>query len=201
MSYAMNDGRTALTPGFADPVLDSQACFRAVLDAMARPGTIHRVHAPIEPPPPLHRATAAVLLTLVDGETPLWLDPQASAAAAWIAFHCGAPTAAIDRSAFALALAPFATFDFTTFDAGSHDGPEDGATVILQVAALGEGAALLLDGPGIETTAHLTVAGLPPGLIESWGANAARFPQGVDLILCAGDQLAALPRTVRIREG
>ena len=27
------------------------------------------------------------------------------------------------------------------------------------------------------------------------------FPRGIDLILCAGDTLAALPRSVTVREG
>ncbi len=75
-------------------MLDSQACFRAVLDAMARPGTVHTPGTPAEPPAPLHRATAAALLTLVDVDTPLWLDDEAAAAADWIAFHCGAPLCA-----------------------------------------------------------------------------------------------------------
>ncbi len=77
-------------PGFADPVGDAQAIFRAVLDAMARPGKLHQVGAGLAAPAPLDCATAAVLLTLIDNETPLWVDPVADAARAWLAFHCGA---------------------------------------------------------------------------------------------------------------
>ena len=184
-----------LYPGFADPVLDSQACFRAVLDAMARPGTIHAVAAPLEPPPPLDRATAAALLTLADGETPLWLDPAAAAAGEWVAFHCGAPAASLEQAAFALALGAVA---LERMQAGSDEAPELGATVILQVAGLGSGAALQLEGPGLSGPATLLVEGLPAGFVTAWAANRGRFPRGVDMVLCAGDRLAALPRTVRI---
>ncbi|HZF78124.1 MAG TPA: phosphonate C-P lyase system protein PhnH [Acetobacteraceae bacterium] len=48
---------------------------------------------------------------------------------------------------------------------------------------------------------RLLVGGLPPGFVAAWGANRARFPRGIDVILCAGDRVAALPRTVRIEEG
>ncbi len=185
-------------PGFADPVLDSQACFRAVLDAMSRPGTIHTVTSPASPPPPLDRATAAALLTLVDIDTPLWLDDGAEAAAEWIAFHCGAPRAAIDAAAFGVALAPVPLAGLT---AGSDDGPEDGATLILQLPALGHGRTFVLDGPGLAAPTRFSAVGLPPGFVAEWAANHARFPRGVDLILCAGDRLAAFPRTLRIQEG
>src|SRR5581483_12345526 len=55
---------TLLQPGFAEPVAGAQACFRAVLDAMARPGCIRRAGIDLSPPSPLAPATAAVLLTL-----------------------------------------------------------------------------------------------------------------------------------------
>ena len=184
-------------PGFADPVHDSQACFRAVLDAFARPGTLHAVAAPDGPPPPLHRATAAALLTLLDADTPLWWDDGAAAAAPWIAFHCGAPRAGLGDAAFVLALGPV---PLDALRAGTDDAPEDGATLILQVAALGEGRALRLSGPGLQHPAPFAAAGLPDGFVAEWARNRARFPRGVDVVLCAGDRLAALPRTVLIEE-
>ena len=40
--------------------------------------------------------SAAVLLTLADHETPLWLDPAFAGARDWVAFHCGAAFAPAD---------------------------------------------------------------------------------------------------------
>jgi hypothetical protein len=44
------------------------------------------------------------------------------------------------------------------------------------------------------------VDGAPLGFLAAWQANRARVPRGVDVILCAGERLAALPRTVAIAE-
>jgi len=186
-----------LHPGFADPVLDSQACFRAVLDAMSRPGQIAALAFP-DPPPPLDPATAAVLLTLVDAETPVWLDGAASAAREWVAFHCGATPAPPMQAMFGVALHPV---PLAGFQAGTDDAPELGATLVLQVAALGRGRKLRLSGPGIATVATLLVDGLAEGFVAEWATNHALFPRGIDLILCAGTQVAALPRSVQVMEG
>ena len=83
------------------------------------------------------------------------------------------------------------------FDWGSHDGPETSATLIVQVESFGSGPAMQLAGPGLEhpTTVRL---GLPQGVEALWRPNHAAFPRGVDVILCAGSALAALPRSVRM---
>jgi alpha-D-ribose 1-methylphosphonate 5-triphosphate synthase subunit PhnH len=190
-------------PGFADPVRDAQACFRAVLEAMARPGTRHPAGAGLAAPAPLHPATAAVLLTLVDAETALWIAPAFAAAQDWIGFHCGtAPIAAIGA---ALATAGFVLADalppLATLATGSDEAPEAAATMILQVAALGAGRTLRLDGPGLREPATLAVDGLPDGFVAAWADNHVQFPRGIDIILCSGTTVAALPRTVRIAEG
>ena len=186
----------ALSSGFTDPVTDAQRCFRSVLDAMARPGQVHRVTG-VEPPAPLCAAAGAVLLTLVDHETRLWLEPDADAARDWIAFHCGAPFSDPSRAVFALALS---LPDLTALPAGTHEMPETAATVILQVASLTSGRRYRLTGPGLRTAAILAVDGLPADFAARWRDNHALFPRGIDLILCAGDRLAALPRSVTIEE-
>ena len=183
------------SPGFADPVHDSQACFRAVLDAMSRPGRVYTVATGVDAPAPLDPATASVLLTLLDAETPLFLDPALHPARDWIAFHCGAPFAQPGHAAFGAGLS---LPDLSPFPAGTDDDPEDGATLVLQLPSLHDGPALRLTGPGVDGSAILRPAGLPADFAARWAANHALFPRGADLILCAGTALAALPRSVRV---
>lgn len=186
---------TFVHPGFDDPVRESQMVFRAILDAMAKPGRIHKVMAPAAPPPPLDRATAAVLLTLVDGETSLWMDDKASAARDWAAFHCGSTLTTSAQAKFAVAID---AIPVSTFWPGTDEEPESSTTLILQVGPLGDGSPYQLDGPGLASPATLAVSGLSENFQTEWQENRKLFPRGIDIILCGGDYLAALPRTVRL---
>jgi alpha-D-ribose 1-methylphosphonate 5-triphosphate synthase subunit PhnH len=183
-------------PGFADPVAGAQACFRAVLDAMSRPGSRHQVGAGLTPPASLDPATAAVLLTLIDRETPLWLAPGLAAATDWIAFHCGA-TSCADPAAAGFVVTTNLP-DLAGLAAGSDDAPENSATIIVQIAGFDHGQTLHLAGPGLREPVALTAAGLPDDFATQWAANHALYPRGIDLILCAGHDLVALPRSVAI---
>jgi alpha-D-ribose 1-methylphosphonate 5-triphosphate synthase subunit PhnH len=189
-----------LAPGFGDPVADAQGCFRALLDAMSRPGLVRRVPAEVRPPGALAPAAAAVVLALADAATPVWTDAGADAAA-WLAFHAGCPLVASPAGAsFVLACGAPPLLD--SLDHGTDEEPHHSATLVAQVEALEGGrGGWRLTGPGIETEHRLRVAGLPEGFAAQWAANRAAFPRGVDVILCAGRDLAALPRTVAIEEG
>jgi alpha-D-ribose 1-methylphosphonate 5-triphosphate synthase subunit PhnH len=190
----------ALSPGLADPVADAQGCFRAVLDAMSRPGSVRRVPADVRPPAPLVPAAAAVLLTLADAATPVWTDAGPDAAA-WLAFHAGCPLATSPEDA-AFVLACGSPPSLGVLVQGTDEEPHRSATLIAQVAALEAGSGgWRLRGPGIEAEHRLRVSGLPSDFAVRWGANRAAFPRGVDLVLCAGREVAALPRTTAIEEG
>lgn len=190
-----------LAPGFADPVRDAQGCFRAVLDAMSRPGRVHRVPAAgLGPPPPLGVAAAAVLLTLADAATPVWTDAGENAAS-WLAFHAGCPIAATPAEA-AFVLVCGAPPPLASLAQGTEEEPHASATLIVQAAALEAGSGWRLRGPGIEAEHRLRVlGGLADDFLAQWSANRALFPRGVDLVLCAGHDLAALPRTTAVGEG
>jgi alpha-D-ribose 1-methylphosphonate 5-triphosphate synthase subunit PhnH len=195
MSMSSPDAMGTIFPGFADPVLDAQAAFRAVLQAMSRPGQVQRVPLLPEPPPGLSPAAAAVLLALVDAETGLRLaaGPQAEG---WVRFHCGAPFAPAGAAAFVLDPAA----GLLDLDPGTEEEPERGASLILEVAGLEESGGWRLTGPGIRDEHRLLVRGAPAGFLADWAANRGRAPRGVDVILCAGDRIAALPRSVAIAE-
>lgn len=189
--------------GFAAPVLDGQATFRAVMDAMARPGTVRKLAPGANPPAPLAATAAAIALTLCDHDTPVWLDPAlkgGEAVSAWLSFQTGAPLAHTPADAhFALIAEPATMIALDNFAQGSQDYPDRSTTLILQVETLDAGVPLILEGPGIEKAARLAPGPMPRHFTEQWKQNNARFPRGVDVILAAPGALACLPRTTRIQ--
>lgn len=189
----------SLLPGFADPVAGAQESFRAILEAMSRPGRVLRAGAGLDAPEPLHPATAAVLLTLADADTPLCHDAGASAEA-WLRFHAGCPiVAAPDTARFVLACGEPPRL--AALDAGTDEAPDASATLILQLRDLREGQGWRLRGPGIATEHRLLAEGAPAWFAAAWEAQLRGFPRGVDVILCAGDRIAALPRGIALGEG
>jgi alpha-D-ribose 1-methylphosphonate 5-triphosphate synthase subunit PhnH len=90
--------------------------------------------------------------------------------------------------------------DLSLLSAGSHESPESSATLILQIAALGQGPQYRLSGPGLREPVMLAAVGLPANFAETWRQNHALYPRGVDIVLCAGKWVTALPRSVSIEE-
>lgn len=191
--------------GFAQPGHDAQQVFRAVLEALSRPGRVQTIPAPIVEalePPGLGRAATAALLTLLDAETRTWLHPslRSDAARAYLQFHTGTAQVEDPRHAgFAVIEADHATPAlWRELPCGSDAVPQEGATLIIEVPSLDHGLALALRGPGVETVQLLCVGGLHAGFWQARQELEAAFPLGIELILTCGDRLAALPRSTRV---
>lgn len=193
---------TVYEGGFSDPVGASQAVFRALMDAMARPGSIHSLPEMTTPPAPLSASASALIATLADADTPVWLDPALTKTAAvrdWIVFHTGAPiTEQRSEAAFALVAAPQSLSALNGFALGSQEFPDRSTSVILQVSTLTGGTRLTLEGPGIKGQSSLAPDPMPQHFAAQWMANRAVFPRGIDLILAAPGSVAAMPRSTRL---
>jgi len=195
--------QVTISPGFSDPVFQSQAAFRALLNALAEPGLVQQVAPGFAAPEGLEPATAIALLTLADYETPIWLPPalRDGPAGAWLRFHCGA--ALVDEPA----QASFAVIDGMTssplladFNPGTDQFPDRSTTVLVQCAALGGGDSVTLSGPGIAGSRDIAPAGLRPGFWAEFAENAELYPLGIDIILSHGEAVIGLPRSTQIVE-
>jgi|SRR5215471_5751735 len=192
----------ALPVGFDDPVADSRAVFRIVLTALSRPGTTLACPCRCAAPAPFLPAAGAIGLALLDGDTPTWLDDELNTepVRTFLRFHAGVPIATDPaRAAYAFVACPAAMPPLDRFAAGSSLAPEQSTTIVVQVPSLRDGAAVTLEGPGIETTTSVRPVGLPPWFWSAWDRNHAGFPCGVDLVLTDGRDLVGLPRTTSRR--
>ncbi|MCX9156071.1 phosphonate C-P lyase system protein PhnH [Niveibacterium sp. 24ML] len=196
-----------MQPGFADPVHDGQACFRALLEALARPGRITALDAHLTlpaPPPGIGAAQLAILLALADQDTAVWIAPELRNAAAghYLRFHCGCALATtLAEAHFVVIGTPDELPALDALRLGDPAFPDRSATLLLEVAELHSTGDLSLRGPGIEHTQTLGVGGWNAAATAFVQENQRRFPLGVDTMLCCGTRIAGLPRTTLITEG
>src|SRR5262249_28106481 len=159
---------SAVAAGFDEPVLAAQSTFRNVMDAMARPGTVRRL-AGIPTPAPLSPAAGAIALTLLDYETPFWLDAPLAAApevARWIAFHT---RARLGRAAVAT---PFTLFDYEP--PFWLDAPLAAAPEVARWIAFHRGARLTADPATAAFAFVADPAAAPP--LESFAQGSLEYP-------------------------
>jgi alpha-D-ribose 1-methylphosphonate 5-triphosphate synthase subunit PhnH len=188
-----------LKPGLADPVHDSQHIFRGLLTALAHPGRAVTLPGDVAGPEPLDPATTAAALTLLDYDTPLWIDWIADTPPlrAYLKFHCGCSLVARSQdAAFGLVTDPENMPRLALFAQGLDQYPDSSASLLLQVPSLDDGPAVTLKGPGIRDTATIRPAGLPDWFWNDWRLNAAQFPLGVDIFLTCGQSVVGLPRSI-----
>jgi alpha-D-ribose 1-methylphosphonate 5-triphosphate synthase subunit PhnH len=190
--------------GFPASVLQAQSIFRAILDALARPGTVHALSEGRDAPNPFSPGAAAVALALCDHDTPVWLDGglrENEAVGEWLRFHCGCPLVTDAREAiFAFASAAADLPPFDAFNPGTNDYPDRSTTIVLAVETFEAGAPLTLMGPGIRGRALLRAMPLPADMAERLVCNRLLFPRGIDLLLVTANAVVGLPRSVRIVE-
>ncbi|KVE39846.1 phosphonate C-P lyase system protein PhnH [Burkholderia sp. TSV86] len=193
---------TDVALGFADPVHDTQRAFRALLDALARPGTTGRVAlARADASRPVRAAPAAfaALLALCDDSTPVFLGTPDAALASALRFHTGAPVVDDPSAAqFAYVDDPATLLPLRRFSSGAALAPEQAVTLFVRVASLTGGTPLALRGPGIRHTCTIAPAGLPAAFWRERAEFAPHFPCGIDCYLVCGDACIGLPRTTHV---
>lgn len=200
------NARHRLPLGFGQPVDDAQATFRALLQALSRPGRVANCDVGVPEVPGLMPGTVAALLALTDAETPVWwggaVDARAFAAhpAAWLSFHTGTPAAQTPGgAAFAVCGLQQSPMTLNELAGGSDVSPERSTTLLLELPTWHGGPQRLWQGPGLREPLVLGLPVRAPDFWQQWADNGERFPSGVDVLLVCGRQFMGLPRTTTVK--
>ena len=182
----------------------SQRAFSALLDTLARPGTVASLDAvgiPDDVPTAL-----VVPLALADVEVSV-----AVADDRWQRFLVdvtGCRTAAPAVASMVVFLTPPDRDSILSLRRGNDEAPEGGAKVAIAVDGLRahEGAeahadelVVELTGPGVDGSCRLAIAGLSAAALDAIATANGGFPSGIDTWLVARDgSIAALSRSTHI---
>jgi alpha-D-ribose 1-methylphosphonate 5-triphosphate synthase subunit PhnH len=193
-----------------DQVFDAQKHYRTLLQCTARPGSIAQLDdVLLDVAPPLNRAAALIALTLLSADSTFYLSQREGLAEDFLRRETLAKPAAAEQADFLFITDPSHIEDLELARAGSLAYPEQGATAVVQIAAISpapmtNSLRLTFKGPGIETETSVFVLGASEALFQMLRRRNAEFPLGVDAYLTcdslsAGPCVLALPRSTQVR--
>jgi alpha-D-ribose 1-methylphosphonate 5-triphosphate synthase subunit PhnH len=187
-------------PAFESFPYDSQKVFRLLLNAQAYPARVINFdfQSLFLAPPPMDPAAAAILLTLCDYDTGIFLSPSLKDAGSYLTFHTGAKTASQGDAVFALYRNPGELSSLSDLSKGTESYPDHSATIILAGALSEEGPDLIASGPGIKEPKPFKGRGLSKAFVEERALALMDYPLGVDIFLTCPDSSCALPRTTML---
>ncbi|GLQ48513.1 carbon-phosphorus lyase [Dyella lipolytica] len=149
---------------FADYVFDSQRTFRELLQAMARPAQPRPLPVLPPSPAPIAPAAMAILLTLCDATTSVWLQQPEEEAISHLRFHAGLRLAERPEDAdFALISDPASMPSLERFAHGDLRYPDRSASLIIQATSFSSSPCMQgEDGRGSHTVASTQDCATPP---------------------------------------
>lgn len=181
----------------------TQATYRVLLDALARPGVPRALPAWRfgDAPAALGPAIAATAVALLDADVALWEQPGAldAAARAWLTFHTGTRVCFEGTEADFAFIHDLSSLELGSFAVGTPEEPERSTTLLIRLPRLDGGLRVSLRGPGIEDVVGCAPP-LPRAFWEAWLINGAAYPCGVDAFLFDDAGVIGLPRTLQVEE-
>lgn len=181
--------------------IEEHGAFRSLLDAMSRPGTVHRLSDSVA-----DRDGALELLarTLLDAEVSVaasGVDVESSVRA--MAHACGCRVADLPEADFVVAGGGSSAGAVSRVRRGTPDWPDASATLVYLVENVAqEGGDTVWTGPGIPGERSPKVDGLDPAEWERLREANSGYPIGIDCVfLDASGRIMAMPRSTRARGG
>ena len=178
----------------------TQQTFRLLMDSFARPGEQQMLQRERQMEG-LYNATAATLLTLVDGEVSFYVKDETLQRE--VRTWTNAKLVTVEQADFIIlpASSTVAEVEAVIQQAkiGTLVDPQQSATIILEMTREEE-TVFVLRGPGIKGERQMKARFMPQWLAKRAHKN-REFPLGIDIICVYEDGAAfALPRTTTIQE-
>lgn len=164
---------------------------------MEHPGQLVTIHQNTHAPDIFNWASAATCLTLLDRETPVWIDiEEQSSAVSWLQYCCKSSVVTEPCMAnFAIVTKPVNMPDLEYFRIGTYDYPENATTILVQVEDILPNVEYKIAGIGFGQRLHLELKGLSAHFWHQWRHLSGRHPLGIDVFITCEDVLTALPKS------